>query len=83
MTTNAKAITPVMPSTQPSRLPTRAVSSTHLVSAQFSIPLLPMMAMRMELRIILASKVMPRPIKALVRVFLPEATLPVSPPEKI
>ena len=40
-------------------------------------------AVRMAFRMILASRTMARPMKPLVRVFLPEATLPGSPLERV
>lgn len=59
------------------------VSTQELVAEQSLIFLDPTRATRMAPMMILADMTMARPIKARARVFLPVATLPESPPEKI
>ena len=71
-----------MPIVQVMALLTMEAGLIQLEVAQSLAKLAPR-AMRMEFMITVASITMARPIKAWVRVFLPAATLPGSPPENI
>ena len=83
--TKTRATAPAVPINQLMALVTKLTSSTQAVLTQSlaNEPLLPRKAIRIVLSMTLESRTMARPIKARVKVFLPAATLVVSPAEKI
>lgn len=84
MTTKAAATTPPMPMNQLMAFEMSSSGAIHCISAQLFANLLALLkkAMWMEVTMTLARLTMARPMKAWAKVFLPAATLLVSPEAK-